>query len=124
MVTRISYYKPKNRIYVCMDTRNTDAYYDIEKKQWNPKKIGKDVDIIKEILEFANVDSMESFESIRKTYYYSQQPEIKEQKDKEFYIKMQLKRYKEYLSECKKVDIYYDKGFYILYCIIKSLEHQ
>nr|WP_228846485.1 hypothetical protein [Clostridioides sp. ES-S-0173-01]UDN49500.1 hypothetical protein JJJ25_19495 [Clostridioides sp. ES-S-0173-01] len=96
MIKAISYYEKENkkRIYVKIENRKTNAYFDIIENEWKPKKIK---DLEKNIFKFAGVNDIEEFKKIKNNIYIS--------RDKDQALIHNFNRIKSY----KMTDKYFNK---------------
>ncbi|MCC0671400.1 MULTISPECIES: hypothetical protein [unclassified Clostridioides] len=100
MVKSINYYETENkkRIYVKIVDRKTDAYFDVIKNEWAPKKIKE---IEEEVFKFAGVDNIDEFKKIKNNIYTSKD------KDQVFISKFnKIKNYTmtdKYFKEIKEI---------------------
>ncbi|HBF8040710.1 hypothetical protein KWU12_10935 [Clostridioides difficile] len=106
MIKSINYYETENkkRIYVKIVDRKTDAYFDVIKNKWTPKKIKE---IEEEIFKFAGVESIEGFKKIKSNIYTS--------KDKDQVLISKFNKIKNYTMT--------DKYFKEIKAVIKELNN-
>ncbi|EMH2710030.1 hypothetical protein SI855_002782 [Clostridioides difficile] len=106
MLKSINYYETENkkRIYVKIVDRKTDAYFDIIKNEWTPKKIKE---IEGEIFKFAGVDNIDEFKKIKNNIYAS--------KDREQVLMSKFNKIKNYTMT--------DKYFNEIKKIIKEIDY-
>ncbi|MDW0076900.1 hypothetical protein RHK41_19505 [Clostridioides difficile] len=106
MIKSINYYETENkkRIYVKIVDRKTDAYFDVIKNEWTPKKIKE---IEEEIFKFAGVNNIDEFKKIKNNIYTS--------KDKEQIFMNKFNKIKNYTMT--------DKYFNEIKNIIKEIDY-